>query len=61
LGIGIDPVSIPGIVDAAKPISIAPPEFSELIPTIQSSLVQIDRFEVTQNFNLHATYCRWLI
>lgn len=61
LGIGIDPVSIPGIVDAAKPISIAPPEFSELIPTIRSSLISIDRFKVSLNSDLHATYCRWLI
>jgi hypothetical protein len=48
-------------VDAAKPISIAPPEFSELIPTIRSSLISIDRFKVSLNSDLHATYCRWLI
>ena len=61
LGIAVDPISMPRIVDAEGPSLIPPSEFSEPIPTIQSSLVQIDRFEVTQNFNLHATYCRWLI
>jgi hypothetical protein len=61
LGIAVDPVSMPGIVDSEGPSLIPPSEFSELIPTIQSSLVQIDRFEVTQNSNLHSTYCRWLI
>ena len=39
LEIAVAPVSMPWIVDAAEPVSIAPPEFSELIPTVQSSLI----------------------
>lgn len=62
LGIAVDPISMPGIVDASKPFSIASPEaLPEPVPVDQSSLIQIDRLEVAWESDLHATYCRWLI
>lgn len=61
LGITVEPVSIPKIVDAAKPFLIAPPEFSEPVPTDQLSLTQIDQFECSRDSDLHVIYCRWLI
>lgn len=61
LGIALDPISMPGIVDDAKPTLTAPPEFPETVPADQLSLTQIDRFEVLGNSGLHAIYCRWLI
>ena len=61
LGIAVEPVSMPKIVDATKPILTTPPEFPEPVPTGQSRPVQIDRFEVAWDSDLHAIYCRWLI
>ena len=61
LDMAVAPVSMPWIVDAEEPVSITPLEFPELIPGDQSNLIQIDRTEVSLSYNLHATYCRWLI
>jgi len=61
LGIAVDPISIPGIVDAEDPLSKASPEFPELIPAVRSIHNHIDRREVLLSSNLHVVYCRWLI
>jgi len=60
-GIAINPILIPKIVDAAKPISISAPDFLEPITTHQPSLRQVDRHRVSLTSNLHAVYCCWQI
>lgn len=61
LGLSVEPVAMPGINDAAKPIADTSLEITEAIQSEHSEVRMPELAVPLPSQNFHAMHCRWLI